>query len=48
MALSMTRIQNMNSFTLCSIAVQEQRTQRGARIVVRRIRKMVIPSMPSI
>jgi len=48
MALSITRMQNMNSFTLLSIAVHEQRTHIGARIVVSRMRKMVIPSIPRI
>jgi hypothetical protein len=45
-AVSIMRMQNMNSLTLRSMAVHEQRMQSGARSVVRRIRKIVMPSIP--
>ena len=48
MAVSMMRMQNMNSFTRFSIAVHEQSMQIGVSRVVRRIRKMVIPSIPRV
>ena len=46
-AVSISRMQIMNSFTRCSIAFQEQRTQRGEIMAVSTISMIEMPSTPS-